>query len=114
MSFLNPSVTDTRRKNLIIGGLSVLVTAIVATGFLVESRWGYLPPDPKLIFFQSWEAGRTRADALATRAAEEAELKTNLEASRAYIASLPPGEKRAAAQAQYDRYLAAPNKDRVS
>ena len=109
MSYLNPSASDSRRNRLIVGGLSVSVTALMAVGFLLESRWGYQAPEPRVIFIDSWAAGRTRDDVFEARAREKAALETRLVASRAYIASLPPGEARTAAQAQYDRYLAAPH-----
>ena len=113
MSYLNPSVGDARRNKLVIGSLSVLVTSIIAVGFLVESRWGYSKPVERLIFVSSWDEGRTRDDALKARAQEKAQLAVKLTESRRYIASLPPGKARTEAQAQYDRYLAAPNKDRI-
>ena len=112
MSFLNPSVTDARRRRWIVGGLSAAATLIVMTLFLVESRWGYLPPDPKLIYFKSWAAGRSRADTLADLRSAKAARAAKLAESRAYIATLS-GKARADAQTQYDAYVAGggPRKD---
>ncbi len=53
------------RHKLVIGGLSLFVTLLIATGFLIESRYGYLKPDPVMIYVKTWPAGRTEADALA-------------------------------------------------
>ncbi len=113
MSFLNPPSTEVRRRRLLIGGGAVLATVVIGAGFLAGGDAERMRPDPVIIYFNSWDASRTREDALAERAREEADLARRLEESRAYIASLPP-EKRKAAQAEYDRYLAAPRKDRVS
>ncbi len=112
MSFLNPSADFVRRRRWLIGGASVFATAAIGAGFWVGQDANRMRPDPKIIYVDSWAGGRTRDDALAKRAADHAALDRKLAESRAYIASLPP-EKRKAAQADYDRYLAAPNKDRV-
>lgn len=105
VSFLNPAVPEIRRRRLIVGGLSVLLTAIVMTGFLVESRWGYSPPATRLIYMQSWRADRSSADALADRQATEAAQQRRLAEARAVIATLS-GDARVKAQEQYDRYVA--------
>lgn len=107
MAYLDNSTPEAKRTRLIIGALSLLVTGLVATGFLIESRWGYMKPDEKIIFVNSWGANRTRQDALDARATEKAALAARLAESRGYIASLPVAQRQAA-QAQYDRYLAAP------
>jgi hypothetical protein len=105
MSFLAPSTSEVRRRRILVGGASVLITAIVMTGFLLESRWGYSPKDLNIIYMQSWSADRsreqTRADAEATRAAQDQRLAD----SRAYIATLS-GKAKADAQKQYDQYVA--------
>jgi hypothetical protein len=105
MSFLNPSKTDVRRRRLLVGGASVVLTTIVMTGFLLESRSGYSPPDLKLVYMENWTADRSRdqtlADLKATTQAQEARLAE----SRAYIATLF-GEARTKAQEQYDAYVA--------
>ena len=104
MSYLNPSAADTRRRRLIIGGASLLVTSIVMTGFLVESRWGYSKPDVKLVFFQSWRGDRSRAEAIADTKATIAVQDAKMAESRAFIATLS-GEARKKAQIQYDKYV---------
>lgn len=106
MAYLDNSSPEATKTKLIIGALSVLVTGIVAIGFLVESRWGYSTPDEKIIYVNSWGMNRSRQDTLNARAADKAKLAANLAESRAYIASLP-ADKRVAAQAQYDKYVAA-------
>lgn len=104
MSFLNPSKTDLRRRRILVGGASVLLTAIVMTAFLLESRWGYMPKDIKLVFMQSWPADRTRADAIADTKATVAVQEEKMAQSRAYIATLS-GEPRKKAQEKYDKYV---------
>jgi hypothetical protein len=107
MAYLDNSTPEARRMRLIVGSLSVLATGLVAVGFLVSSRWSDVPPDERIIFVNSWGMNRTRQDTLNDRAADQARLAAKLAESRAYIASLPP-QDRQAAQAQYDRYVAAP------
>ncbi len=105
MSFLNPSASEARRRRWIVGGGAVLMTVLVMTAFLVESRWGYLPPDDRVVYFQSWAAGRSRADALADTRRTLAAREAKLAESRAYIATLD-GKARTDAQNQYDAYVA--------
>ena len=105
MSYLNPSKTDVRRRRILVGGASVILTTIVMTGFLLESRWGYMKPDQQLIFFQSWDAGRTREQAIADTRATVAVQEAKKAEARAYIATLT-GEPRKKAQKQYDDYVA--------
>ncbi len=104
MSFMNPSLADVRRRRLLVGGASVLITAIVMAGFLVESRSGYSKPDEKIVFMQSWRADRSRADSIADTRATSAAQAASLAQSRAYIATLT-GKPRADAQKQYDAYV---------
>jgi hypothetical protein len=104
MSFLNPPQAEVRRRRLMIGGASLLITGTVVVMFLIESRYGYSKPDPRLIFVQSWSADRTRADTLADRAATKAAQEAKLAESRRYIATLT-GKKKADAQGQYDEYV---------
>ncbi len=104
MSFLSPSQTDVRRRRLLVGGLAVLMTGIVMTAFLVESRWGYSKPDVNIIYMQSWRGDRSRADALADARATEAVRQAKLAEARAYIGRLS-GPARAKAQEQYDKYV---------
>lgn len=107
MSFLNPSLAERRRTRLIVGGLSVAATALIAVGVLYQSRRAPPVPEAQIIYVDSWRGNRSRADALAARRDDAARLDQRLAASRAYIASLPPGEARAEAQAAYERYVAA-------
>lgn len=110
MTALVARLSNIPRSRLVIAGLSILVTAVVMTGFLIESRWGYSGRVVPVVFFQSWPAGRSLADVRADRAAEETAAKAAAAQSRAYIATLPKA-KQAAAQAQYDAYVAAQPKN---
>lgn len=105
MSYLAPNPVDVRRRKYAIGGLAALFTLVIMAAFMLESRWGFIPPETKVVFAQSWPASRTGADALAERAAENRAIAAELAASRAYIATLP-ADKRAAAQEQYAAYVA--------
>ena len=113
MSFLNPNAAETRRTRLLVGGGALLATILIGAGFYVGGGAERLERVQNIIYVNSWAATRTREDALADRRREQADLATRLAAARRYIATLPP-EKRKLAQAEYDRYLAAPVKDRVN
>ena len=104
MSFLYPSKTDVRRRRLLVGGASVLLTGIVMTGFLMESRSGYMKPDVKIIFMQNWRADRTRAETLADARATEAVQQAKIAEARAFAATLT-GPARAKALEQIDKYV---------
>ena len=104
MSFLNPPKTEVCRRRILIGGASVLLTTFVMTAFLLESRSGYSPPDPKLIFVQNWRGDRTREQAIADQKATRAVQEAKMAESRAYIATLT-GDAKVAAQEQYDNYI---------
>ncbi|WP_310498043.1 hypothetical protein [Sandarakinorhabdus sp.] len=105
MAFLDPPDAQARRTRYWVAGGAVAATAIIMIGFLIESRYGYLPPDPILIYAQSWKGDRSRADAIADAAATKSARETRLAQSRAYIATLK-GEARVDAQKQYDAYVA--------
>jgi hypothetical protein len=104
MSFLNPPKAELRRRRLLVGAASVALTTLVMFAFLIESRSGYSKRDPKLIFFQSWTADRSRDDAIADQKATRAAQEAKMAQSRAYIATLQ-GEARTKAQEQYDAYV---------
>ncbi len=106
MSFLNPSAADRRKRFLIVGGASVAITALVMFAFLIENRSGYMKPDPKIIYAESWSADRTREDAIADQMATNQAREAKLAEARAYIGTLS-GPARQAAQEQYDAYVAA-------
>ena len=114
MSFLGPSpdapfaerLAAVPRSRWIIAGLSLAVTIVIATGFLLESRWGYSGRVLHVVYFKSWSADRSAADVARDRAADRAVLAQEAAKSRAYIASLPAA-KQAAARAQYDAYMKA-------
>lgn len=111
MSFLNPPKAEVRRRRILVGGASVILTTIVMTAFLLESRSGYSKPDPKIILFQNWSGDRSREDAIADMAATRAAQEAKLAQSRAYIATLQ-GEARAAAQDQYEAYVTGGGADK--
>lgn len=104
MSFLAPTKAEIRRRRLLVGGASVVLTTIVMTGFLLESRSGYSPPDLKLVYMENWTADRSRDQAVADMKATTAAQQARLAESRAYIATLT-GEARVKAQEQYDNYV---------
>jgi hypothetical protein len=104
MSFLNPSLTEARRRRIIVGGASLALTTIIMTAFMLESRSGYSGRVMNVIYMQSWQTDRSRADTLADAKATEIARAERLAQSRAYIATLS-GPARAKAQEQYDRYV---------
>lgn len=104
MSFLNPSVADRRKRFLKVGGASVLITAVVIYGFLTEHKTGYVGPDPKLIYAESWPETRSRDDSIADTQATQKARESKLAEARTYIATLT-GKAKIDAQAQYDAYV---------
>ncbi len=76
MASLRARLAGIERHKLIIATLSLLITTTVIIGFLVENRWGYMKPDPVLIFANSWkESERTPEVVKEEQAKELAELK---------------------------------------
>lgn len=73
------------KRQWIIGGLSVLMTFIIMFTFLIENRFGYLPPDPIIAYFKNWEDGRSRADALAEQEEEERLMQEQADAIAAQL-----------------------------
>ena len=106
MSALVARLTELPRSRVIIAGLAVLMTVIVMTGFLIESRWGYSGKVVPVVFFNSWPATRSVADVRAERAAEVTAARSAAATSREYIATLPK-VRQPAAQAQYDAFVSA-------
>lgn len=104
MAFLDPPDAQARRTRYWIAAGAVLATSVLMTLFLIESRWGYMKPDPKIIYAQSWKADRSREDAIADTKATMAAREAALAASRAHIASLT-GKAKETAQKQYDDYV---------
>jgi hypothetical protein len=101
-------IAAVERRQWVIGSLSVLMTFIIMFTFLIENRFGYLPPDPIIAYFKNWEDGRSRADALAEQEEEErlmqeqadaiaAELDINAEKAAAAPAA-PPETKEPASE----------------
>jgi len=72
------------RRHWVIGGLSVLMTTIIMVAFLVESRFGYLKPDPIVAYFKNWEDGRSRSEALSLQE-DEQKLEAEAEAIAAKL-----------------------------
>ncbi len=104
MAFLDPPDAKARRTRYWIAAGATLATTILMTLFLIESRWGYMKPDPKIIYAQSWKADRSRADAIADTKATMAAREAALAKSRAHIATLT-GKAKEDAQKQYDDYV---------
>lgn len=111
MSFLNPPKAEVRRRRILVGGASVVLTTLVMTAFLLESRSGYSKPDARVILFQSWPADRSREDTLADQRATRAAQEAKLAEARAYIATLS-GEARVKAQEQYEAYVTGGGADK--
>jgi hypothetical protein len=78
-------VAAIERRQWVIGGLSVLMTFIIMYTFLIESRYGYLKPDPIIAYFKNWEDGRSRADALAEQEEEERLMQEQADAVAAQL-----------------------------
>lgn len=104
MAFLDPPDAQARRTRYWIAAGSVLATTAIMTLFLIESRWGYMKPDPVIVYAQSWKADRTRADAVADTKSTMAARETAMAKSRAFIATLS-GKPKADAQKKYDAYV---------
>lgn len=104
MAFLDPPDAKQRRTRYWIAAGAALATASIMTLFLIESRWGYMKPDPKIIYVQSWKGDRSRADAIADAKATRAAREAALAKARAYIATLS-GKAKEDAQKQYDDYV---------
>lgn len=78
-------IAAVERRQWVIGSLSVLMTFIIMFTFLIENRFGYLPPDPIIAYFKNWEDGRSRADALAEQEEEERLLQEQADAIAAQL-----------------------------
>ena len=111
MSFLNPPKADVRRRRILVGGASAILTAMVMTAFVMESKSGYSKPDSRIILFQSWRGDRTRDDALADRRATMTVQEAKMAQARAHVATLS-GEARVKAQEQYDAYVTGGGADK--
>ncbi|MFZ4111046.1 MAG: hypothetical protein ACOYKQ_11315 [Polymorphobacter sp.] len=105
MSFLNPSQVEARRRRILVGGASLVLTSVIMTAFMLESRSGYSGRVMNVIYMQNWSAQRSRADTLADAQATAAARAERLAQSRTYIATLT-GPARTKAQEQYDAYVA--------
>jgi hypothetical protein len=105
MSFLEPTPAERRRRILMVGGLSIIITGVVMFAFLIENRSGYMKPDAKLIYAESWPESRSREDAIADQISTQKAREDRLAEARNYIETLE-GPAREAAQAQYDAYVA--------
>lgn len=76
MASLRSRLAGIERHKLIIATLSVLLTTIVMIGFLVENRWGYMKPDPLLIYVDNWKEGERTPEVVKEQQARElADLK---------------------------------------
>lgn len=74
MRFSPPAfLANLSRRDLWFAALSVFCTSVVMIGFLVESRWGYMAPEPKIVYVENWGADRGVAEAKARQEAELAE-----------------------------------------
>ncbi|BBE35819.1 hypothetical protein SmB9_34770 [Sphingosinicella microcystinivorans] len=78
-------IAAVERRQWVIGSLSVLMTFIIMFTFLIENRFGYLPPDPIIAYFKNWEDGRSRAEALAEQEEEERLMQEQADAIAAQL-----------------------------
>ena len=62
---LIPGFPRIERRKLIVATIAVAITSTVVTGFFLEARSGYSPRGPMLVYFNSWKADRTEAQAYA-------------------------------------------------
>ncbi len=106
MAFLDGGLRTIPRSRLIIAGVALLMTTIIVTAFLLESRWGYSGRSVPEVFFKSWPADRSAADTAHDLQADIDRAHADAAASRAYIATLH-GPEKAKAQKQYDAYVVA-------
>lgn len=98
MASLRAQLSGIERHKLMFGIGSVVVTTIVVIGFLVENRWGYMKPDPQLIYMSNWNEGRTREEAMAAQAEDVAERTRAYYAQQAEFAKAEAEAKAKAAQ----------------
>jgi len=97
MAFLRPQPANLRerirgmtRREWLFALASAGVTAIVMIGFLVESRWGYLPPPPRIVYFESWPA--TEMEAAAIQQAQARAAKRAAPVRKPEVAPTPASE----------------------
>lgn len=69
MAFLRPDPTTFRerlnamsRREWLFAAAAIVLTLIVMTGFLIESRYGYPKPAPRVIYVESWPSSGSLAD----------------------------------------------------
>lgn len=71
MASLRARLAGIERHKLIIATLSVVITMTVVVGFLVENRWGYMKPDPLLIYASNWKEGERTPEVVKEQQAKE-------------------------------------------
>lgn len=99
MRSLSAYLSGLSRRDVGFAIASLVVTAIIVTGFLVESRWGYMRPDPTIVYFENWSEGRSRAQARSRQQRELAErerLLAEAKAAEAKAAEAKEAQARAA------------------
>lgn len=83
MRALTDYLSKVSRRDLWFALASVAVTSLVMTGFLLESRWGYMWPGPQVIYFQNWSDKRTIGEIKRDQAIALAEQVKRIEEARA-------------------------------
>lgn len=86
------------RRRLVFAALSVAITSIVITGFLIENRWGYSKAKPLLVFMENWSLNRSAAEVAADRAREKAESVRAAKASPEELAEIYKAQAEARAK----------------
>jgi len=50
---------STSRYKLVFGALSLGITSMIVTGFILQTRWDAMPKGPQLIYAEDFPANRT-------------------------------------------------------
>lgn len=61
-----------RRHKLLFGALSIGITSLIVTGFIVESRWGVLPEGEQISYVSDWHDDRSDAQIIAQQKIDQA------------------------------------------
>jgi len=97
-SWIARQIAHVGRRKLIFAALSVGITSIVITGFLIENRWGYMRPTPLLVFMDNWSLNRSGADVEAARAREKAEAARTTKATEQELVEIYQAQAQARAE----------------
>ncbi|UAK24814.1 hypothetical protein [Sphingomonas nostoxanthinifaciens] len=71
-----------RRHKLFFGALSIGITSLIVTAFVVESRWGVMPEGEQISYVADWHNDRTDAEIAAQQKIDQAALDKQREEKR--------------------------------